>query len=105
MSDNPRPDPAADLVGALRWTMEALEQLLERDGSRLLSPTEAERELGYKRGYLQKPWRMPGLGLKGRRHALRMWDAWMTDLTEGERRAEWEALPLGQRRRARGGTS
>lgn len=96
-----RPDPATDLVGSLRWIMERLEALEDHKGEKLLSASAAAVNFGHGRNYLLQPWRIPGFGLKGTRHTLSAWTAWL-DRPEAERRAEWDAMSIKDRRAARG---
>lgn len=95
-----RPDPAADLVGSLRWIMDRLDALEAREGERRLSASAAAVALGFGRNYLLKPWRQPGFGANGTRHALSAWVAWLAR-PETERRAEWDAMSIKARRAVR----
>lgn len=97
-----RPDPALDLVGYLRWLGDEIEALKLGQSERRLNAAEAATALGYKASYFHgTPWRIPGFGIRGYRHTLADWQAWAAR-PEAERRAEWDAMPRTERRRARG---
>jgi len=103
MSDA-RPDPALDLVGSLRWIMDRLEVQEHERGERRVSARRAALLMGFSDNYLHQPWRIPGFGAAGTRHSLSDWKEWLAR-PEAERRAEWDTMPVGQRRRARGAVS
>jgi len=104
MSDNldvSRPDPATDLVGALRYVMDGLDDLKRDRAARKHNASEAARELGYNARYFHgRPWRIPSFGLHGLMHPLSVWKAW-DERPEAERRAEWDAMPVAERTKAR----
>jgi hypothetical protein len=98
-----RPDPfKAPLQEILAYMLDELAELHEERDSHRVSATEASRLLGYSPSYFRgHPWRIPGFGLRGTFHPLGEWKAW-DKRPEIERRAEWDAMPSDQRRRARG---
>lgn len=102
MSDLARPDPACDLVGSLRWIMDHVEALEQEKAERRVGASEAARQLGYGDSYFRgRPWRVPGFGLQGTMHSVAVWKAWIAR-PEVDRRAEWDAMSLKDRRRAQG---
>lgn len=94
------PEPT-DIVGSLAWIMDQIEDLKAIRGAERVNLAEAERRMGYRRGYLSKPWRVPGFGLNGTQHTFEAWCAWVAR-PEAERRAEWDAMSVPDRRKARG---
>lgn len=102
MNTTTRPDPAHDLVGALRYVMDALDELRRERDERRIGPTAAARALGYcESAFRGKPWRVPFFGLHGLMHGLTTWEAWNAR-PEVERRAEWDAMDIETRRKAQG---
>jgi hypothetical protein len=99
---SPRPDPAVDLVGALRWIMDKIEENERREDGRRVSARAAALALGFPAGYCHgKPWRVPRFGLEGTRHALSVWREWLS-IPEAKRRSDWDAKPITERRKIRG---
>ena len=98
-----RPDPAADLVGYLRWLGDKLESMEAGNKSRRVSASEAARVMGYSDSYFRsKPWRVPGFGASGTMHSLAEWESWL-ERPEAERRSAWDAMDVRARRRMAGG--
>ena len=95
------PEPT-QVVESLGWIMDQLEELRKEREARRLNAGEAAEAMGYNQAYFRgKPWRVPDFGRNGNRHPLSAWRAWH-DRPEAERRAEWDALSLAERRRIRG---
>jgi hypothetical protein len=95
------PNPS-DIVGSLEWIMDRLAFLFDAQGTQRLNASQACAELGYPRGYLHsRPWRIPGFGANGLPPTRRDWETWLAR-PEIERRAEWDAMPVAQRRKIRG---
>jgi len=98
----PRPDPAQDMVGYLRWLGDRLEALDTKLGAIRMDATEAARTLGYKPGFFYgKPWRIPGFARLGYKHTLAEWEAWIA-IPDRERKLQWESLPVDVRKSIRG---
>jgi hypothetical protein len=96
-----RPDPA-NIVAHNIWVGNMLEMLVRDREEKRINASAAARSLGYDARYFHgSPWRIPGFGLKGMMHSLAAWRAW-NERPEAARRAEWDAMPLDQRRLARG---
>jgi hypothetical protein len=95
-----RPEPS-DIVGSLEWIMDQIEAINAARGAERINIAEATQRMGYKRGFLNKPWRVPGFGLSGNQHTFAAWCAWI-ERPEVERRAEWDAMSVKQRGLARG---
>ena len=104
-----RPDPATDLVGALRWIMDSFEKLNADivaihagQDERRVNATDAAKALGFPPKYFHNtPWRVPGFGAEGRYYTLATWRAWVAR-PEADRRAEWDAMSLPVRQKVRG---
>lgn len=102
MNTTIRPDPAQDLIGALRYVMDALDDIRRERDERRIGPTAAAKTLGYCESYFRgKPWRVPNFGLQGLMHGLSAWETWNAR-PEIERRAEWDAMDMKTRRKAQG---
>jgi len=97
-----RPDPA-NIVQSMAYIMdrlERLEALAEVKTEKLLTMSDAARELGYSAGYFHgRPWRVPEFRT-GRWHTLEAYKAWL-ERPETERRAEWDLLDPAERRKRR----
>ena len=99
-------DNLADAVDALAVRMDEVAASLARvlaamDGRRV-GPAGAERALGYGPGYLspsRHPERVPDYGRKGSRWTVAEWREWNA-VPDGQRLAEWDAIPLAKRRAA-----
>lgn len=58
--------------------------------------------LGYDDRYFHnRPWRIPDFGINGYMHSLGDWRTWNAR-PEAERRTQWDALTMVERRSARG---
>lgn len=99
MSERPNP---ANIVECNLWIMDHIEALERaRDEKRIIA-VEAAVALGYAPRYFRgRAWRVPGFGLNGTMHSLSAWREWL-DRPETERRAEWDAMSLKERRKIRG---
>lgn len=98
-----RPDPGKDLIGYLNWLGDRVEALEAERAERRVSASAAARALGYSEDFLHgKPWRVPGFGVEGTLHTLSAWRRWLSERTDAERRAAWDALPASERARLRG---
>lgn len=98
-----RPDPRKDLMGYLDWLGDRIEVLEHDREEKRLSATAAARVLGFSHDYFHgKPWRVPGFGAQWTRHTLAAWKAWLSERTDAERRAAWDAIPVRERARLRG---
>lgn len=101
MSDTARPDPA-NIVAVNTWLMEKVEMLLREREERRVSATEAALFFGWSESYFRgRPWRIPHFGLRGTMHSISAWRAFL-EIPEIDRRKEWDAMPLDERRKARG---
>jgi hypothetical protein len=82
--------------------MDHIEALERERGERRMNASEAARALGYDDRYFhgKRPIRYPQftLGL----YPLRDWKAWNLGKTEAERQAEWDEMPLKERKRRLG---
>ena len=91
-----------DLAGELAALRAEVKALLAERSERRISARAAALLMGYDADYFYgHPWRIPGYGLKGTRHTVGAWRAFL-DRPEAERRAEWEAIPVKERALARG---
>jgi len=94
-----RPDPAADLVGYLRWLGDKLESMEAANNGRRVSASEAARVMGYSPSYFRgKPWRIPGFGASGTMHSMAEWKTWLAR-PEADRRSEWDSFGVKERRK------
>jgi len=108
MTAIPDPSTLSGIGEALKYLMDEIhalrDELRELRGSTVLTPTQAERALGYGRSGLSPsryPWRIPEYGARGTRHSLETWARW-NQSPEGERRAKWDMIPVAERRRLLG---
>lgn len=97
-----RPDPENNLIAALRWIMDGIDEIRHEREERRISATEAAKTLGYSESYLRgHAWRIPDFGRTGTMHSLVIWKAWMAK-PETERRATWDNMPIKERRKILG---
>ncbi len=95
-------DARIDLAGAINALQAEIAALRAEKDERRYCAAAAARKLGYGKNYFAgKPWRVPGFGRAGMSHSMRAWVAWL-NRPEGERRAEWDAIPLRERGKLRG---
>lgn len=93
---------AEQIVEALDWIMDQIEMLVQEREEKRMNAAEAARALGYGPRYFHgHPWRIPSFGLNGFQHPLSTWREW-NERPEIDRRAEWDAMSLKERSRARG---
>ena len=89
-------DELAARLDALTASLAAI--LAAQDGDKV-GPAQAERALGHKPGYFspsRHPYRVPHYGARGSRWTVREWREWNA-VPDGQRRAEWDAIPLARR--------
>jgi hypothetical protein len=96
-----RPDPA-NIVASNVYIMDLLEKLLAEKYGELLNAEEAAAALGHAGSYFWgKRWRWPNFGRAGRKHSFADWVQW-NERSEAERREEWDAMPVRERRKILG---
>jgi len=97
-----RPAPT-DIVGTLAYLADRIDELAAERGAIRYCAAHAAEKLGYQPCHFYgKPWRIPTFGLEfDREYTLDEWRDWLKR-PEAERRAEWDAMPVRDRRLARG---